>query len=229
MRRWGRLLPVLALLGCSDLAEGESGVVALEVQVPSPASVEVGAGLQLTATALGADGNPVDVAISWRVADATVSVSATGVVTGVSPGTGRVQAVSGSLSSALVTVTVLARVDTLVLVGDSVRTVPADPGTSGDLVVLLQTFTPTVAPVADRPVIYEITSPVAGAAPAVALTGGVQTDTVNTGSDGTVGGMQLSRVTGAPLVDSAIVEVRALRTNGAVVPGSGQRFIIRFQ
>ena len=106
---------------------------------------------------------------------------------------------------------------------------PADPGTSGDLVVLLQTFTPSVAPVADRPVIYEITSPVAGASAAVALTGGVQADTVNTGSDGTVAGVALTRVAGAAPVDSAIVEVRALRTRGAVVPGSGQRFIIRFQ
>ena len=29
--------------------------------------------------------------------------------------------------------------------------------------------------------------------------------------------------------DSAIVEVSAFRTRGAVVPGSGQRFIIHFQ
>jgi hypothetical protein len=96
-------------------------------------------------------------------------------------------------------------------------------------VVLLQTFTPSVAPVADRPVIYEITSPVPGTSPAVALTGGVQADTVNTGSDGTVAGVALTRVAGAAPVDSAIVEVRALRTRGALVPGSGQRFIIRFQ
>jgi hypothetical protein len=30
-------------------------------------------------------------------------------------------------------------------------------------------------------------------------------------------------------VDSAIVTVRAERTRGAPVPGSGQRFIIRFE
>jgi Big-like domain-containing protein len=226
--RWGRLLVGLALLGCSGLPEGEGGVVALEIEVPLPATVEVGDGLQLAATALDADGNTVDAPVTWRAADPTVSVSDAGLVTGVSPGTGRVQAVTGSLSSALVTVTVIARADTLILVGDSVRTVPADPGASGDLVVQLQTFSPA-GPVAARPVIYEITSPVAGSAPAVALTGGVQTDTVDTGSDGNVTGVQLTRATGAAPVDSAVVEVRALRTRGAEVPGSGQRFIIRFQ
>jgi hypothetical protein len=57
----------------------------------------------------------------------------------------------------------------------------------------------------------------------------VQVDTVNTGTDGTVTGMQLLRLAGRPPVDSAIVTVRAERTRGAPVPGSGQRFIIRFE
>ena len=61
-------------------------------------------------------------------------MNATGLVTGVSPGTGRVQAREGSLGSNVVTLTVIARADTLLLLGDSIRTVPADPGTSGDLV-----------------------------------------------------------------------------------------------
>jgi hypothetical protein len=83
--------------------------------------------------------------------------------------------------------------------------------------------------VATRPVIYAITSPAPGTAPSVTLTGGAQTDTVNTGADGTVTGMQVIRVPGRPPVDSAIVPVRAERTRGAPVPGSGQRFIIRFE
>jgi hypothetical protein len=226
--RWRRLLPVLVLLGCSGLDEGEGGVVALEVQVPIPATLEVGDALQLEATALDADGNPVDVPISWRAADPTVSVSSTGLVTGVSVGTGRVQARNGSLGSNLVTLTVIARADTLLLVGDSIRAVPGDPGASGDLVTALRTFSPD-APVASRPVIYAITSPAPGSAPSVTLTGGVQSDTVLTGADGTVTGLQLVRVAGRPPVDSAIVTVRAERTRGAEVPGSGQRFIIRFE
>jgi hypothetical protein len=218
----------VALLGCSGLDEGGGGAVALEVEVPLPATLEVGDALQLTATALDADGNPVDVPITWRAADPTVTVSPTGLVTGVSVGTGRVQARNGSLGSNLVTMTVIARADTLLLVGDSVLTVAADVATSADLLTALRTFSPD-APVATRPVIYAITSPAPGTAPSVTLTGGVQTDTVNTGPDGTVTGMHLVRVTGRPPVDSAIVTVRAERTRGALVPGSGQRFIVRFE
>jgi hypothetical protein len=223
-----RLLPLVALLGCSGLDEGEGGAVALQVEVPVPATLEVGDAVQLSATALDADGNPVDVPITWRAADPTVTVSPTGLVTGVSVGSGRVQARNGSLGSNLVTMTVIARADTLILVGDSVRTIAADVSTSGDLVTALRTLSPD-APVATRPVIYAITSPPPGTTPSVTLTGGAQTDTVNTGADGSVTGVQLVRVPGLPPVDSAIVTVRAERTRGAPVPGSGQRFIIRFE
>jgi hypothetical protein len=227
VRPW-RLLSLLALLGCSGLDEGEGGAVSLQVEVPVPATLEVGDALQLTATALDADGNPVDVPITWRAADPTVTVSPAGLVTGVSVGSGRVQARNGALGSNLVTMTVIARADTLILPGDSVLTVAADVGTSADLVTALRTFSPD-APVATRPVIYAITSPAPGTAPSITLTGGAQTDTVNTGADGTVTGMQVIRVPGRPPVDSAIVTVRAERTRGAPVPGSGQRFIIRFE
>jgi Bacterial Ig-like domain (group 2) len=227
VRGW-RLLPLLTLLGCSGLDEGEGGVVSLQVEVPVPATVEVGDALQLKATALDAEGKPVDAAISWRAADKTVTVSPTGLVTGVSVGTARVQARNGSLGSDLVTITVIARADTLLLVGDSVQTVAIDATTSADLVTELRTFSPD-APVASRPVIYAITSPAPGTTPSVTLTGGAQTDTVNTGADGTVTGVKLLHVTGRPPVDSAIVTVRAERTRGAPVPGSGQRFIIRFE
>jgi hypothetical protein len=149
-------------------------------------------------------------------------------VTGVSVGPGRVQAREGSLGSNLVTLTVIARADTLLVLGDSIRSVLADPGTSGDLVAALRTFSPD-APVATRPVIYAITYPVGGTTPGVTLSGGAQTDTVDTGADGTVTGVQLVHVAGQPPVDSAVVTVSAERTRGASVPGSGQRFVIRFE
>jgi hypothetical protein len=226
--RWRRLLPVLAVLGCSGLDEGDGGAVALEVEVPVPSTVEVGDTLQLHATALDADGDPVDAAVTWEAADPTVAVNATGLVTGVSVGPGRVQAREGSLGSNLVTLTVIARADTLLVLGDSIRSVLADPGTSGDLVAALRTFSPD-APVATRPVIYAITYPVGGTTPGVTLSGGAQTDTVDTGADGTVTGVQLVHVAGQPPVDSAVVTVSAERTRGASVPGSGQRFVIRFE
>jgi len=225
--RWRRLLPVLAVLGCSGLDEGNGGVVALEVEVPVPSTVEVSDTLQLHAIALDANGDPVDAPITWQAADPTVTVNTTGLVTGISVGSGRVQAREGSLGSNVVTLTVIARADTLLLLGDSIRTVPAT-GTSGDLVTELRTFTPD-APVASRPVIYAITYPVGGATPGVTLSSGAQTDTVATGIDGTVTGLQLVHATDGPPVDSAVVTVSAERTRGAPVPGSGQRFVIRFE
>jgi hypothetical protein len=113
-------------------------------------------------------------------------------------------------------------------VGDSILTVPVEPGTTAPLVVELRSFQPA-AGVASRPVIYEITSPPAGDAPVVALTGGVQIDTLTTGPDGRVSTVTLSRISGTVPPASAIVEVRAFRTRGAPVRGSGQRFIVQFQ
>ena len=60
------------------------------------------------------------------------------------------------------------------------------------------------------------------------LPGAVYTDTVNTGTDGAVSTVTLNRATLAQ-PDTAIVEVRAFRTRGAPVAGSGQRFTVIFQ
>jgi hypothetical protein len=224
-----RLLPLAILLGCSSLDEGEAGVVSLEITAPSALSLEVGEQLQLTAVALNADGEAVDVPVTWRTPDATLTVDEpTGLVTGVSPGTGRVQAAAGSLSSDLLSLTVLAPADTLIIVGDSVVPVASEPGVSPALVVRLESFNPPGV-LASRPVVYEITSPPAGGVPAVTLSGGVQVATANTGADGTVTSVGLSRNTAVPAPDTAFVTVRATRTGGTVVPGSGQRFIVVFQ
>jgi hypothetical protein len=228
VRRWLGLTPLVLALGCSGLDEGEAGVVALQVQVPTLTSLEVGEQVQLSVVALDADGNVVEAPVSWRTPDATLTVDGSGLVTGTSAGSGRVQAFSGSLSSDLLTFTVLTAADTLVIIGDSVLTVPADPGTTAPLVVQLRSFNPA-DPVASRPVIYEIIAPPAGDAPVVALTGGVQIDTLTTAADGTVSTVALSRISGTPAPASATVEVRAFRTRGAAVRGSGQHFTVFFQ
>jgi hypothetical protein len=229
VRRWARLLPLLAATACSNLEEGEGGVVALEIQFPEVPTLEVGEQAQLSARALDADGETVDATIEWRVSDDALSVDATGLVTGVAPGSGDVQAAVGSLTSARVGFSVIASADTIIVVGDSVFVIPigADPPVTANLVVRLESRSP-VGPVDSRPVIYEITQPVAGTTPVVQLAGGVQSDTLTTAADGTIGAV-LSLVTGQVPPDTAIVEVRANRTRGAAVPGSGQRFIILFQ
>ena len=226
MRRW-HCLALTVLLGCSGLDEGEAGVVALEVRAPLPAIVEVGESVQFSAKPLDANGDSVGVPVTWRSPDATLAVGeTTGLVTGVAPGRGFVQAVVGSLVGELVELGVIAPADTLGVVGDSVVIAPADPGSSPPLTVLLQSFNPA-GPIDARPVVFEITRPTAEPR-AVTLPGGVLIDTLPTAADGTVG-VVVTRNPAVPLSDSVFVEIRASRTRGAPVPGSGQRFIVLFQ
>jgi uncharacterized protein YjdB len=82
--------------------------VELEVTQPAQTQIEVGQTLQLSARALDKNGDPVAVPIGWRTADVTLTVDDQGLVTGVAPGPGRVQAFAGSLSSALISLTVIA-------------------------------------------------------------------------------------------------------------------------
>ena len=233
MSRWVRLLPLLAsaatAAACSGLDEGEGGVVGLEIQFPELLTIEVGEQVQLSARALDVDGETVDATILWIANDDALSVDATGLVTGVDTGSSDVQAAVGSLTSERVTFSILAPADTLIIAGDSVFVIPleADPPATANLVVRLESRSPA-GPVGSRPVIYEITQPVAGATPVVQLAGAVQSDTITTVADGTAA-VALSLVAGQVAPDTAIVEVRANRTRGSVVPGSGQRFIVLFQ
>jgi hypothetical protein len=228
VRRWAPVV-FLVLQGCSDLTEEAGGVVGLEIRTPELRTIEVGETLQLEAVALDKDGNQVDAAITWQGPDPTLTVdAATGVITGVSQGTGRVQAFAGSLPSELVTFNVIPRADTLVITGDSVQTIPAGVSNSNPLLVELRSFSPE-GPLPSRPVVYTVTSPPDVGPHTVELPGGVLTTTVQTGTDGAVSSVTLNRVNGTTQPDTAIVEVRAFRTHGEPVPGSGQRFIILFQ
>jgi Big-like domain-containing protein len=216
------------MLGCSNLTEGAGGVVSLEIQTPELLTVEVGETLQLSAAARDKDGNPVATEITWRASDPTLAVDPTGLITGVAPGTGRIQAFSGSLASSLVTFNVIARADTIVIGADSVLTVGPGVTASAPMVVQLQSFSPPGA-LPSWPVIYTVTSPQDPAAPTVLLPNGFLEDTVETGMDGAVSTETLNRVNATTQPDTAIVEVRSVRTRGGVVPGSGQRFIVLFQ
>ncbi len=230
MTRWIWPAAALVAAGCSNINEVSGGVVALEVTVPSPPTIEVNESLQLTARALNKDGDSVAAAIVWSVGDTTLNVDAsTGVLTGVSPGSGRVQASVGTLTSGVFTFTVLAPADTIIIAGDSVFTVAIDAVASAPLAVRLESLHPA-GPVESRPVIYTLTSPdPATVLPTVAFPNGQSEDTSTTASDGTVNDITLSRVAGLTAPDTAMVTVRASRTRGATVPGSGQRFLVLFQ
>jgi Bacterial Ig-like domain (group 2) len=220
------LIPALLLAACSNLTEGAGGVVALEIQQPASLDLEIGETLALTAQALDKDGNPVDAAVTWRAVDPTLTVDpATGVITGVSAGSGRVQAFAGDLSSGLLQFSVVPAADTLIVTTPIVTVAPGAPA-SAPLVAALQSF--TAGPLQDRPIIYAIIDPPETVPHLVELPGGVLTDTLNTGTDGAVSSVTLNRATLAQ-PDTAIVEVRAFRTRGAPVAGSGQRFTVIFQ
>jgi hypothetical protein len=222
------LLLLLATTGCSGLEEGAGGVVAIEVTVPDPATIEVNESLQLSARPLDSDGDSVGTAVVWRSADATATVDAsTGVVTGVSPGKARVQATVGSLASAPIEFTVIAPADTIRIVGDSVLAVDQGATISPAMTIRLESLHP-VGVVAAWPVIFTIISPdPAAGTPAVTFFDGGVVDTITTASTGEAAD-SLAVVAGMTPPATVVVEVRAERTRGGAVPGSGQRFTVNF-
>ena len=229
MIRWLGLVVTAAAIGCSGLTEGEAGVVGIEVGVPGPDTVEVGETLQLSARPLNKNGDSAAAAVTWISTDASAIIDAAGGrLTGIAPGTTRVQATVGALGSDPILFTVIAPSDTLAISGDSIfTTTPDDAAVLPSLVTLVSSFNPAGV-LSGRPVIYAITSPdpTAGT-PTVLLGGSVVSDTLLTGADGLATGT-LVKAAGVPPPDSIVVTVSTERTRGAIVAGSGQRFIVRF-
>ena len=108
-----------SLLGCSGLDEGEAGVVGIEVSVPGPDTRRGRANRSSSrARPLDKNGDSVGTPVTWVSADPTATIdAATGVLTGVSAGSARVQATVGALGSELITFAVVAPADTLVARG----------------------------------------------------------------------------------------------------------------
>jgi hypothetical protein len=105
-------MATVAAGACGSLPTTGEGVAFLELRLPVSLTITVSDSLRIGARALDKAGDPVAAVIHWRTPDtATVSVGDTsGVVTGLAPGTGRVQAFIGDdeLVSDFVTVTVQA-------------------------------------------------------------------------------------------------------------------------
>ena len=232
MNRGLSLLLAGAVLACSGLTEGEGGVVGIEVSVPGPDTVEVGETIQLSARPLDKNGDSPSTSVTWISTDPSASIdAATGALTGVAPGTTRVQATVGTLGSALITFAVVAAADTLAIAGDSIFTAGvADDAVLPTLATVLSSFNPA-GPVANRGVIFAITLPdPTVATPSVLINkngSGVVFDTVLTATDGTAT-VALAKSAGVPPPESLVVTISSVRTRGAPVRGSGQRFIVRF-
>lgn len=85
------------LAGCGNLPTTSEGVAFLEIIPPRSTTLRVGDTLRFSARTLDASGAPIEVPVRWRTPDTTITVgSASGIVVGRLPGTGRVQAVVGS-------------------------------------------------------------------------------------------------------------------------------------
>ena len=185
---------------------------------PGPDTLEVGESIQLAARPLNKDGDSVGTPVTWLSVDPTATIdAATGVLTGVSAGSARVQATVGALGSELITFAVIEPADTLVLTSDSIVTLPADAVTSPATHGAARPLRPRgPGPLAGRGVIYALTSPDPAAGTPTVAPAGLTSSPTRCRPDRTATPRpRLAVVTGSTPPDSAIVTVRAERTRGA--------------
>jgi hypothetical protein len=237
VKRAGRtgLLAALAVLGCSSLGEpGEP--VAIEFLVPSPSWVEVGDTITLRARLLDQGGDSVDSGeLRWRTPDTTVGVdSITGVFTGLfAVGTGgRVQPTAGSLVGPIVTFSVLAHADTLMVpAAAETLTVAAADSESTALGAMIAKFDATG--LANRTMIIRLVTPLDGSVvlegPLIPATANVLADTTLTLSVGSIGTTGFHVTVRGTRPDSAVVEFEGRHISDAPIAGSGQRIKIFFE
>lgn len=233
MTRSGRtgLLAALAVLGCSSL--GDPGVpVAIEFLVPDPAWVEVGDTITLRARLLDQGGDSVESAeLRWRTPDTTVAVdSITGRFTGLfTTGNGRVQPTAGSLVGPIVSFTVLAHADTLMVpaAAESIFVPAADSESSFFGATIAKTDGTGLQ---NRTMIVRLVEPLDGSVwlDAPQFPDSVKTfaDTTLTASSGTPA-LRVKVRAGRP--DSAVVEFEGRHISDTPIAGSGQRITIFFE
>ncbi len=236
----------MALTACKQLTGSFSNVVAIAYTGPTAPVVEVGDTIRLTARALDAAGDTVPGAtVTWAILELdTVPVgfsidTATGLVSGLSPGSGRVVATVENLQTNPITVTVTARPDSIAIVGPAVDTVGAGGVASPPLETVvwdLTTIPGTSIPIQGKTVTYRLVDPAPGTAAAQALglapTGGtLGTDSTRTAVVTDANGVasaELLLLGSATPPDSAVVEAGALTALGDTVPGSPVRFVVHF-
>ena len=223
-------LAVPLLLGCTDLIDSTNEVVQVQVLASVVTILDVSDTSRVFARALNKDGEEVPAPILWLALDTTASVDSAGLVTAETPGQARVQAQVNTLLSNVLNFTVVPRPDTLVLVGEDTLRVLVGEGSSASLEARLDTYEMgDTLPASGGRIEYKVVEPDSTQPRSVEFTGQVTIDTITTGADGTsTVPVLLNRVAGVTSPDSAIVEITAFRFQVDTVPGSGQRFIIRF-
>ncbi len=232
-RAW---LAALLAAACSSLVENEDGVATLEIRVPANVYLEHGVTTRLEAAARNRAGEVVDVRLTWRTPDTTVTLDRqTGDITPrQSTGSARVQVaamgkdtLASSLSGLVFTLT--ARADSLRLVGPDSLDVRRDADSSAALDVRLVAL-PEGTGVSGRPIGFRIVDPAPGGDTVVLLGRGLVRDSVlSTGTGGPPAPVRVWARAGRVPPDRVVVEATAYRASGAPIPGSGIRFVIRFR
>ena len=233
MTRWWALLALAA--GCSGLTNNDDGIATLEVSLPTNLYLEKSLSITLHAVARNSAGDSVDADVVWRTPDTTVTLdSAHGTITALQDaGTARVQvAVFGQdtlatkIDALLFTLT--PKADTLLLTGADSLTATVDTLGTAPLGVRLMGGTPLTA-VRGRPITFRIIDPAPADSPRVVFSSNRIVDsavTTTTGSPAVSPSVRGVRGRTAP--DRAVVEINAYRANGALIPGSRRRVVIRF-
>ena len=232
-----------AATACEQITGDLDRVIAMEIDM-STRTVEMGDTLRLTARAINASGEVVpDVVIIWAILDVDsgqlgFTLDSAGLVTGIRPGMGQVQARIESLRSDPIDIEVTAIPDSVEAAGVVRLVVPAGTDQSDGLMVLvLESTTGQSLPIADKSVRFALVDPSPGTAAAEGLFL-LANDTVPgldphetiavTGATG-VATATVHREAGATVPDSAAVEATALTDQGDVVAGSPIRFTVVFE
>ena len=199
--------------------------VAIDIVLPDSGRVEVTDTFRPRARALNGIGDSVQAELSWASLDTAVLAvldSTTGVSISKTIGSARLQARTGNLFSNPQTVTVLARLDSIRVLGAARNTVFAADSLSDSLQV--QAFALGGAIPANRRVVFtKTTFPASDSM--VTL---VPKDTVFTNPSTGVAVVQVRLGTG-PVPDSVVVTATMQHVNRTPVQGSPLTFVVEFR
>lgn len=202
--------------------------VAIEIRLPDSGRVELTYTFRPTARALNGIGDSVQATFVWASLDTAILAvldSTTGVSLSKTLGTARLQARTGNLISNPQSVTVLAHLDSIGVLGaarDTVFVTPAADSLSDSLVV--QAYGGGGAIPANRRVVFTATTfPASG--PAVTL---LPKDTVFTNPSSGVAAVQV-RLRSGTVPDSVVVTAIMLHLDSTAVSGSPLTFVVEFR
>lgn len=234
---------VLVLAACTAITGDFSPVVSIAYTGPSSPELDEGDTLTLTAVALDASGDSLDVPVIWKVVTLDPQTvpftidSLAGLITGLFGGSAQVRGSADGLYTAPLTVTVLGVADSIAVIEPSVVTVDTGVTVSAPLAVTIYDLPPggDPTPVGSRPIRFSVVQPAPGTPEASQLaigpSGGEPGEdslTVVLTSSGSGVAAVTARRVGLVQPDTAIIEAIPLSTLGDALPVTPARFIVLF-